>query len=194
MMESTAYRHTSTGSKKAIFTFLVSFFACLFLLDNTADLFTGMIFVFSGVCIASVAIAMPFYFYKKKHRQADSIISMVEFLLTICLTIMFFLYCFVDSHKLTTISSPENTDSPYLVRCDEPVPAFSFDTDIMPNKMQADTVCSCIWQKLSPSEKNLSASLTRNKQYEVSEEQLRLFTYKFNLITKECSKKQSSAG
>lgn len=189
-MESNAYHHTSTGSKKAIFTFIVSFIACLFLLDNTADLFTGMVFVFAGMCIASVAIAMPFYFYKKKHRQAYSIISMVEFLLTIFLTIMFFLYCFVDSREHTTISSPASTDSAYIARCDEPIPAFTFDIDSLPSKMQVDAVCSCIWKKLSPSEKNLSASLTRNKQHDVSEEQLRLFTYKFNLITKECSQKQ----
>lgn len=65
MTESKFYSHTSTGSKRAIFTFITTFIVCLFLLDNTASLFTGAIFVFVGMFTASVAVAMPFIFTKR---------------------------------------------------------------------------------------------------------------------------------
>jgi hypothetical protein len=184
--ESTFYAHTSTGSKRAIFTFIATFIACLFLLDNTADLFTGAIFVIAGMFTASVAIAMPFYFYKKKHLNVYSIVSMIEFLVTIFLTVMLFSYFFTNPLDFTTTASPSDNDSPYIVRCDEPIPKFTLDMNIMPIKAQADAICSCIWKELSPLDKNLSASLARNERHNASEGQLRLFISRLDEATETC--------
>tara|TARA_R110001583_G_scaffold5272_5_gene28745 strand:- start:7707 stop:8282 length:576 start_codon:yes stop_codon:yes gene_type:complete len=184
--ESKYYVHTSTGSKKTIFTFIATFIACLFLLDNTADLFTGAIFVFVGIFTASVAVAMPFYFYKKKHLKRYFLVSMIEFLMTIFLTVVFFLYFFTNPLDFTTIASPTDTDDPYIVRCDEPVPVFSLGMDIIPSKVQGDTICSCIWKKLSPSDKNLSASLARDEYHDASEGQLRQFIFRIEVATDSC--------
>jgi len=158
----------------------------LFLLDNTAGPFTGAIFVFVGMFTASVAVAMPFYFYKKKHLKRYSIVSMIEFLVTIFLTVMFFLYFFTNPLDVTITASPSDNHSPYIVRCDEPVPKFNVGMDIISSKVQADAICSCIWKRLSPLDKNLSASLARNESHDASEVQLRLFTTRFGVATEFC--------
>lgn len=187
MTESKYDAHASTGSKGVIFTFIATFFACLFLLDNTAGPFTGMIFVFVGMFTVSVAVAMPFYFYKKKHPKIYSIISMIEFLATIFLTVIFFSYFFTNPLDFTTSASPTDNDEPYIVRCDEPIPTFTLGMDIIPSKVQADAVCSCIWKELLPSDKNLSASLARNERHDASETELRLFIDRFGVATASCS-------
>jgi hypothetical protein len=184
--ESRFYAHTSTGSQKAIFVFIATFIACLFLLDNSADPFTGSIFVFVGMFTASVAVAMPFYFYKKKHLNVYSIVSMIELLVTIFLTVMFFSYFFTSPFDHTTTASPSDNDSPYIVMCDEPIPRFTLDMDFMPSKAQADAICSCIWKKLSPLDKNLSASLARNEHHDASEAQSRLFISRLDVATETC--------
>jgi hypothetical protein len=184
--ESKFYAHTSTGSKSAIFTFIATFITCLFLLDNTANLFTGAIFVFVGMFTASVAVAMPFYFYKKEHLKAYSIVSMIELLLTIFLTVMFFSYFFTNPLDITTTASPSDNDGSYIVTCDEPIPKFTLDMNIMPSKAQADAICSCIWKKLSPLDMNLSALLTRNEHHDTSEAQLRLFISRLDVATGAC--------
>ncbi|MDO7597385.1 MAG: hypothetical protein MUR51_06850 [Pseudomonadota bacterium] len=186
MTESKFYTHTSTGSKSAIFTFIATFIACLFLLDNTASLFTGAIFIFVGMFTASVAVAMPFYFYKKKHLKAYSIVSMIELLLTIFLTVMFFSYFFTNPLNFTITASPSDNGSPYIVRCDEPIPKFTLDMNIMPSKAQADAICSCIWKELSPLDMNLSASLARDERHEASEAQLRQFISRLDVATESC--------
>lgn len=186
MTESKFYAHTSTGSKSAIFTFIAAFIACLFLLDNSAGLFTGAIFVIAGMFTASVAIAMPFYFYKKKHLKVNSFVSMIEFLVTIFLTVMFFSYFFTKPLDFTNAASPPDNDSPYIVWCDEPIPKFALDMDIMPSKRQADAICSCIWKELSPLDKNLSASLARNERHDGSEAQSRLFISRLDVATEYC--------
>lgn len=184
MTESKFYAHTSTGSKRAISTFLATFIACLFLLDNTAGLFTGAVFFFVGMFTVSVAVAMPFYFYKKKHLNVYSIVSMIEFLVTICLTVMLFSYFFTNPLDFTTTASPSDNDSPYIFRCNEPIPKFNLD--ITPSKAQADAICSCIWKELSPLDKNLSASLARNERQDASEVQLRLFISRLDVATESC--------
>tara|TARA_R110002049_G_scaffold299206_1_gene489345 strand:- start:1067 stop:1642 length:576 start_codon:yes stop_codon:yes gene_type:complete len=184
--ESTFYAHTSTGSKSAIFTFIATFIACLFLLDNSADPFTGLIFIFVGMFTVSVAIAMPFYFYKKQHLKMYSVISMIEFLVTIFLTVMVFSYFFTNLFDVTTTASPSDTDTPYIVTCNEPIPRFTLGIGIIPSKAQADAICSCIWKELSPLDKNLSASLTRNEGHDVPEGQLRLFNSKLSVATESC--------
>lgn len=191
MAESKYDVHTSTGSKGAVFTFMATFIACLLLLDNTAGLFTGTVFLIVGMFTASVALAMPFYFYKKKHPETYSIVSMIEFLATTFLTVIFFLYFFTNplgsATSTTTISS--DNDSAYIVRCDEPIPEFSWGMDSLPSKAEVDAVCLCIWKDLSPSHKNLSASLARNKSHDASEAQLKIFIYTLGVATKSCSTK-----
>ena len=186
MTESKFYAHTSTGSQKGVFTFIATFIVCLFLLDNTAGLFTGAIFVFVGMFTVSVAIAMPFYLYKKGHLKNYSIVSMIEFLVTIFLTVIFFSYFFTNPLDFTTTASPSDNDSSSIVSCEEPVPKFTLAVGIIPSKVQADGVCSCIWKKLSPSDKNFSASLVRNERHDASEEQLRLFIYRLRAATESC--------
>jgi hypothetical protein len=180
------YAHSSTGSKRAIFTFIATLIACLLLLDNTAGLFTGAIYVFVGMFTASVAVAMPFYFYKKKYLKAYSTVSMIELLLTIFLTIMFFSYFFTNPLDITTTASKLDNDSPYIVRCDEPIPKFTLDMNIMASKAQADAICSCIWKELSPLDMNLSALLARNERHDASEVQLRLFISRLDVATISC--------
>jgi len=149
--ESKFYAHTSTGSKRAIFTFIVTFIVCLFLLDNTAGPFTGSIFVFVGMFTASVAVAMPFYFYKMKHLKVYSLVSMIELLATIFLTVIFFSYFFTTPPDFTTTASRSGDDNPYIVRRDEPVPKFTLE--MVHSKVQVDAICSCIWKNMSPIEK-----------------------------------------
>jgi len=184
--DTTYYAHSSTGSKRAIFTFIATFIGCLFLLDNTVGPVTGTIFIFVGMFTTSVAIAMPFYFYKKKHLKMYSIVSMIELLLTIFLTVMFFLYFFTRPLDFTAATSSSVNNSPYIARCDEPVPEFTLGRPIISSKLQADAVCSCIWKELSPLDKNLSASLARKDSQDVSEMQLTLFKQRLGVITKTC--------
>jgi hypothetical protein len=180
--------HASTGSKASIFTFIATFITCLFLLDNTAGLFTGAIFVFAGMFTVSVAVAMPFYFYKKKHPESSSLVSMIEFLATTFLTVMFFLYFLTSLLDFATTARLPDNDNHSIVSCDEPVPAFKLSMDIIPSKVKADEICSCIWQELSPSDKNLSASLARNERHDASETQLRLFISRLEVATEACRK------
>ncbi|HEC58764.1 hypothetical protein LCGC14_0468010 [marine sediment metagenome] len=186
MTEPQFYSHTSTGSKKAIFTFITTFIVCLFLLNNTARVFTGTIFVFAGLFIASVAIAMPFYFLKKKHIKIYSLLSIIEFLVTFFLTVIFFLYFFANPYKLTTIPSQTESDSTYAVKCDEPIPEFTLGMNFMPNKTKADATCSCIWKNLSSADKNLSASIARNNQHDASEGQLSQFLFRLDVVMETC--------
>ena len=186
MTESKNYSHTSTGSKRAIFTFIATFIICLFVLDNPVSLFTGLVFTFAGMFTASVAVAMPFYFYKKKHLKIYPVLSMMEFLITITLTVMSFLYFFAYPLEFAMTASQTDTDSAYILRCNEPIPEFTMGMDIIPSKVQATAACSCIWKKLSPSDRNLSASLARNERSDASVEQLSLFTGRFNLIMEHC--------
>jgi len=178
------YAHTSTGSRRAIFTFIATFIICLLLLENTAGPFTGAIFFFVGMFTVSVAIAMPFYLYKKKHLKLYSIVSMIEFLLTVFLTVMFFLYFLTNPLDFTATSSWSGNDNSYVVSCYQPVPKFTLAT--MPRKMQADAICSCIWKNLSPLDKNLSARLARNERHDLSEVQLSLFISRLDVATETC--------
>lgn len=187
MTDSKFYAHTSTGSKRAIFTFIATFIVCLLLFENTAGPFTGAVFVFVGMFTVSVAVAMPFYFFKKKHLKLYSIVSMIEFLLTIFLTVMFFLYFFTNPLDFTATTSWSGNDNSYVVRCNEPVPKFTLG--MMPSKVQADTICSCIWKDLSPLDKNLSATLARNKSHDLSEVQLSLFISRLDVTTETCRTK-----
>lgn len=187
MTESKSHAHTSTGSKSAIFTFITTFIACLFLLDNTASLFTGLIFIFVGIFTASVAIAMPFYFYKKKHLRVYSIVSMIEFLVTIFLTVILFSYFFTNPLDFTTTASPSENNNSYIVRCNEPVPKFTLVMDMISSKVQVDVICSCIWNELSTLDKNLSASLARNESHDASEAQLMLFMSRLGIATQSCT-------
>lgn len=113
-------------------------------------------------------------------------VSMIELLVTIFLTVMFFIYFFARPLDFTTAASPSANDSPYIARCDEPVPEFTLDMPIIPSKLQVDAVCSCIWKELSPSDKNLSASLARKESQDISEVQLTLFKQRLGVITKTC--------
>jgi riboflavin transporter FmnP len=180
------YAHSSTGSKRAIFTFIATLTVCLLLLDNTAGLFTGAIYVFVGMFTASVAVAMPFYFYKKKHPKAYYLASMIELLVTIWLTVVIFSYFFTNPLDFTTTASPSDNDNLYIVWCDEPVPQFTLGMDVIPSKVQANAICSCIWKKLSALDKNLSASLARNEPHDASEAQLRLFMSRLGVATASC--------
>tara|TARA_R110002050_G_scaffold57423_5_gene129247 strand:+ start:170275 stop:170706 length:432 start_codon:yes stop_codon:yes gene_type:complete len=134
----------------------------------------------------SVAVAMPFYFYKKTHLKRYSIASMIEFLVTIVLTLMFFSYFFTNSFDTTTSTIQSDDGSPYIVRCAEPVIEFTLGMDIVPSKAQTDAVCSCIWKALSLSDKNLSASLARHESHDASETQLNLFIGRFGVATEFC--------
>ncbi|MDB2705390.1 hypothetical protein N9Y67_02490 [Pseudomonadota bacterium] len=187
MPESKFYAHTSTGSKRPIFTFIATFIVCSLLFENTAGPFTGAVFVFVGMFSVSVAVAMPFYFYKKKHLKLYSIVSMIEFLLTIFLTVMFFLYFFTSPLDFTTTTSQSSSDNPYIFRCNEPVPQFTLA--MITSKVQADAICSCIWKDLSPLDKNLSATLARNKNHDLSEIELSLFISRLDVATETCRMK-----
>jgi hypothetical protein len=182
--ESKFYAHTSTGSRRAIFTFIATFIICLLLLENTAGPFTAAIFFFVGMFTVSVAIAMPFYFYKKKHLKLYSIVSMIEFLVTVFLTVMFFSYFFTNPLDFTATTSRSGNDNLYVVRCNEPVPKFTLA--MMPSKVQADAICSCIWKNLSPLDKNLSARLARNERHDLSEVQLSLFISSLDVTRETC--------
>lgn len=188
-MESNNYSHTSTGSKRAIFTFFATFIACLLMLDNTASLFTGAVFVFAGMFATSVIVAMPFYLYKKNHPTLYPLVSIIEFLLTIFLTVIFFLYFFTYPHEANNPTSSSRIDTSYIVKCDQPVQEFTLGMDIIPSKVKTNALCSCIWKGLSASDKNLSASLARNNHHDASEVQLKLFTSRFNVITEYCRQK-----
>ena len=185
MTESKFYAHTSTGSKRAIFTFIATFIACLFLLNNTVGPFTGAMFVFVGMFTASVAVAMPLYLYKKDHPKQYSIVSMIELLVTIFLTVMFFSYFFTNSLDFTATASRSDNDSSYVARCNEPVPTFTLDR--MPTNVLVDAICSCIWKKMSPMDKNLSASLARNESHDASEVQLKQFNSRLGVVTESCN-------
>jgi hypothetical protein len=129
---------------------------------------------------------MPFYFYRKKHPKTYSIVSIIEFLVTIFLTVLCFLYCFTNPLDFTITASPSDNHSPYVVMCNEPIPTFPLDMDINPSKVQAEAICACIWKKLSPLDKNLSASLARNECHDASEEQLKLFNSRIGVVTESC--------
>lgn len=109
---------------------------------------------------------------------------MIELLVTIFLTVMFFSYFFTNPLNYTATTSGSDNNSPYILRCDEPVPKFTLDK--MPSKVQADEICSCIWKKLSSLDKNLSASLARNQSHDASEPQLRLFISRLDVATETC--------
>jgi amino acid transporter len=161
--------------------------ACLFLFDNAVSLFTGAVFVFAGVFLASVVIAMPFYFYKKKHLNRYYLLSIIELLATIFLTVICFLYFFANPTELKTIASSIDYDSAYIVQCDEPIPEFTLSLNLIPNKTQTDAFCSCIWKKLSPSDKNLSASLTRDELHDdSSDEKVRQFLFMADTLVDSC--------
>lgn len=189
MTESQHYVHTSTGSKAVVYTFIATFIVCLFLFNNTVSLFTGVVFVFVGILTVSVVVAMPFYFYKKRRPEMSAIVLKIEFLTTIFLTVVCFCYFFTNPLDFTTSTDLSNNDNAYIVRCDEPIPAFTLDMDSTPNKMQRDAICACTWKALSPSDKNLSAFLTRNERHNTSEAQLELFAYRLDLATGSCSTK-----
>jgi hypothetical protein len=187
-MEAKYDRHASMGSKRSIFTFIVTFIVCLFLFDNSASLFAGSIFVLVGMLTVSVAIAMPFYFYKKNHGKVSSLVSLIEISATILLTIIFFSYFFSNSVDFTATISEHNKDNPYIVRCEQPLPAFTLGPAVIPSKIQSDKACSCIWNELTPSAKNLSAFLVRNESHGATDKQLRLFLYSLGVATEVCSR------
>lgn len=188
MTEAKYDMHASMGSKRSIFTFIATFIVCLFLFDNSASLFTGAIFVLVGMLTVSVAIAMPFYFYQKGHSKVTPLVSIIEILTTLFVTAIFFSYFFTNSDNLTTATSGHDNNNPYIVSCEQPLPEFTLGTTIIPSKMQSDTVCTCIWEELSPLAKNLSAFLVRNKSHGATDEQLRLFLYELGVATEVCSK------
>lgn len=187
LKESEQNTHTSTGSKPSIFTFFATFSACLLLLDNNAGLFTGSVFVFTGVFTTSVVIAMPFYFFKKKFLIFSHTASIIELLVTVFLTVMLFSYFFTDPLNYTTTASSHDSDAPHNVRCNEPIPEFTLGMNVILTKVQAEVICSCIWNELSPSGKNFSASLARDELHDASETQLRLFNHSFSAATKACN-------
>lgn len=99
---------------------------------------------------------------------------------------MCFLYFFAKPLDITTTARPSDYENPYDVRCDEPIPKFTLDMDIIPNNLQADAICSCIWKKLSASDQNLSASLARNDNDNASEGQLKLFNSRIDVAMEIC--------
>ena len=129
---------------------------------------------------------MPFYFYKKKHLKTSSIVSMIAFLVTIFLTVICFSYFFTNPFDITTSASPSDNDSPNVVTCNEPIPTFTLGMDIIPSKVQANAICACIWKKLSPLDKNLSASLARNERHDASVGQLKLFNSRLGVAMESC--------
>lgn len=186
-MESEYNTHTSTGSMASIFTFVATFIVCLVLLDNTAGPFTGMIFIFVGIFTVSVVIAMPFYLFKKKYLKVSLPALMIEFLVTVFLTFMLFSYFFTDPLNFTATTSLHGSDDSYIVKCNEPIPEFTLGQKIIPSKLQAAAICSCIWKQFSPSAKNLSASIARDKVHDASGEQLRQFTHGLGIATETCN-------
>lgn len=176
----------SAATKASIFTFIATFIACLFLFDNTVNLLTGALFVFVGMFAVSIIVAAPFLLLKKKVPKASILFSLLEFLVTVFVTVMVFSYFFTNPMDFATAAAPSD-DNPYTLKCEEPIPEFTLSGRTVPNKTQVDTICACIWKEMPLWAKEISVSASEGRESEVSEMQLRAFISRFGQKVRECN-------
>lgn len=84
----------TVASKAAIFTFIGTFIYEVFFTEASSGLIFGAMFLFIGMFITSIIVAMPLFILKKKFLSLTLIIDVLGFLLVVYLTHVVFQFLF----------------------------------------------------------------------------------------------------
>lgn len=71
--------------------------------------------------------------------------------------------------------APTTSATPYEAHCAEHLPVFTLGRGSSPTKAQEAALCTCIWNELGPSGREVSEQLFAHKQFDASEPYLRAF-------------------
>jgi hypothetical protein len=94
----------SSFSKSIITTFIISFIYLIFTSSNHLNWLGVIIFLFAGLFISSIVIAMPFFLIKKMFPKISIVIVIVSIITTFWVTKIVFNWSFDQPKEVATIS------------------------------------------------------------------------------------------
>lgn len=80
----------------------------------------------------------------------------------------------------------EMEETPFVVRCTEPLPEFTLGIDSNPSELEVTVLCGCIWEELGDWERRTSQALTEGRDSKVSAMHKRGFPSRFGSVVKQC--------
>lgn len=186
MVEESGFdEEASKAGKETMSTFILTFFGCLFFLDDTAGLLGGALFFFVGIFAAPIFIATPLLYLKKRFPSGLIVFTLLDLAITAFVTIMTFSYFFTNPLDFAVPVNQESRD--YSLKCDEAIPEFTLSGTVIPSEQQVKDVCGCIWSEYSPWAKEVSTLMANGQQDQVSELKLRTFIAHFGNTVESCN-------
>ena len=170
----------ASASKATISYFFLTFIYMVYFSGVSPGWIGGALFLLIGIFAVSLIIAFPLFYVRTKFKKIGLVIIIVEIVLTIFLTRSVYLWAF---------SKNIPNKSAFIVNCEVPIPEFTLGYDSDPNKSEIEALCSCIWEKMSAKEKEISKKIQNNHQNEITKDMIQKFTYNFGNIVENCGGK-----
>lgn len=88
-------------------------------------------------------------------------------------------------------STPEPVDesvatTPFVVRCDNPIPEFTLGQSSNPTADQITQLCSCVWENLGSWERDVARAASEGREKDISDLHLRAFPSRFGDAIRMC--------
>ena len=169
----------SGASKTTIFVFIVTFGYLVFFSGVSSGFIGGIAFVIIGMFVVSLVISMPLFLLKSKFPKIAILSSIIDIGVTVFVTRAAYLLIFSQAGVAAEIESRSFV-------CTEPLPEFTLSATANPSDVQLGRLCSCIYDGLSVTDRDISKAIRNGKEADVSTDEFQKFTPRFGDAVARC--------